>query len=150
MAMDNASPTGNTSTEPVMAMDNASPTGNTSTEPVMAMDNASRPTGNMSSEPTKKARKEKKAKGNGIPERRSMRIQGRLAATGNALVVDPHLLPVKDEGNDPRTYRQAMACDLQKQWKEAMRQEYASLIKNNTFTPVSEANSQPIGCKWVY
>jgi len=74
----------------------------------------------------------------------------------NALVVDPDL-PIKNtrsdlplSGHDPRTYRQAMACDLRKQWQEAMRQEYASLIKNNRFTLVSEANSQPIGCKWVY
>ena len=74
----------------------------------------------------------------------------------NALVVNPDL-PVKNtgsdlplSGNDPRTYRQAMTCDLRRQWQEAMRQEYASLIKNNTFTPVSEANSQPIGCKWAY
>jgi hypothetical protein len=95
-----------------------------------------------STEP-EKAKKRKKAKDNGVPsepERRSMRIQGRAA---KALMVDEAESP--PNGNDPRTYRQAMACNLQKQWKEAMRQEYASLIKNNTFTPVSEANSQPIG-----
>jgi histone deacetylase 1/2 len=36
--------------------------------------------------------------------------------------------------------------------QEAMRQEYASLKKNNTFTPVPQcdANSEPIDCKWVY
>jgi hypothetical protein len=83
--------------------------------------------------------------------RRSKRVKGRKA---DALVVDTDLPnagpPPKD--TDPRTYREAMACSLQKQWQEAMRQEYASLKKNNTFTPVpqSEANSEPIDCKWVY
>ena len=58
--------------------------------------------------------------------------------------------PPKD--TDPRSYREAMACDLRKQWQEAMRQEYASLKKNNTFTAVqeSEVTSDPIDCKWVY
>ena len=76
----------------------------------------------------------------------------------NALVVDPDLPITNTEsnvsgplnGNEPRTYRQAIAGGRQRQWQEAMRQEYESLIKNNTSTPVSEANSQPIGCKWVY
>ena len=32
-----------------------------------------------------------------------------------------------------------------------MRQEYASLIENSTFTPVTDTNGmKPIGCRWVY
>jgi hypothetical protein len=83
--------------------------------------------------------------------RRSKRVKGRKA---DALVVDTDLPnagpPPKD--TDPRTYHEAMACSLRKQWQEAMRQEYASLKKNNTFTPVPQcdANSEPIDCKWVY
>jgi len=124
----------------------------------------------VSSEKPPEQKTKKRKKETSVPTRRSMRIQGQ-AATGGAsagaqgkdsagaqnpvnatLVVDPDL-PITNTSsneNDPRTYRQAMACNLQRQLKEAMRQEYASLIKNNTFTPVSEANSQPIGCKWVY
>jgi len=40
---------------------------------------------------------------------------------------------------------------LQKQWKEAMRQEYASLIENSTFISVTNTNGmKPIGCRWVH
>jgi len=31
-----------------------------------------------------------------------------------------------------------------------MQQEYMSLLKNHTFTPVEHARRKPIGCKWVY
>jgi len=32
-----------------------------------------------------------------------------------------------------------------------MRQKYASLLENSTFTPVTNANGvKPIGCGWVY
>jgi len=67
---------------------------------------------------------------------RSTRLRHRDA---DALMVDANL-PSSD------------GCSLQKQWQEAMRQEYASLNENDTFTPVmeSEANSAPIGSKWVY
>jgi hypothetical protein len=67
---------------------------------------------------------------------RSKRVKGRKA---DALVVDTDLTnagpPPKD--TDPQTYREPMACSLRKQWEEAMRQEYAWLKKNNTFTPVA-------------
>jgi hypothetical protein len=51
---------------------------------------------------------------------------------------------------DPQSYREAMSSSLQRQWKAAMQQEYASLLENRTFTPVEHAHSKPIGCKWVY
>ena len=52
--------------------------------------------------------------------------------------------------DDPRSYREAMNGPLQRQWKDAMQQEYTSLLENHTFTPVEYARSKPIGCKWVY
>jgi hypothetical protein len=52
--------------------------------------------------------------------------------------------------DDPQSYREAMSSSLQRQWKAAMQQEYASLLENRTFTPVEHAHSKPIGCKWVY
>jgi hypothetical protein len=52
--------------------------------------------------------------------------------------------------DDPQSYREAMSSPLQRQWKAAMQQEYASLLENHTFTPVEYTQSKPIGCKWVY
>jgi hypothetical protein len=52
--------------------------------------------------------------------------------------------------DDPQSYREAMSSSLQRQWKAAMQQEYASLLENRTFTPVEHVHSKPIGCKWVY
>jgi hypothetical protein len=52
--------------------------------------------------------------------------------------------------DDPQSYREAMSSPLQRQWKAAMQQEYASLLENHTFTPVEYTHSKPIGCKWVY
>jgi len=53
--------------------------------------------------------------------------------------------------DDPGSYRDALNSSLNKQWKEAMRQDYASLIENSTFTPVTNTNGmKPIGCRWVY
>jgi len=52
---------------------------------------------------------------------------------------------------DPQTYEEALHSALHNQWTSAMQAEYASLIENNTFTPVTDTNShKPIGCKWVY
>ena len=48
--------------------------------------------------------------------------------------------------DDPGSYRDALNSSLNKQWKEAMCQEYASLIENSTFTPVTNTNGmKPIG-----
>jgi len=52
--------------------------------------------------------------------------------------------------DDLQSYREAMNSPLQRQWKAAMQQEYASLLENHTFTPVEYSYSKPIGCKWVY
>jgi len=52
--------------------------------------------------------------------------------------------------DDPQSYREAMNSPLQRQWKAAMQQEYASLLENHTFTPAEYTYSMPIGCKWVY
>ena len=60
----------------------------------------------------------------------------------SALIVDSDL-PITNMGSD--LY---MTCNLLRQWQEAMRQECVSLM-NNIFPPVSKANSQPIGSKWV-
>jgi hypothetical protein len=62
-----------------------------------------------------------------------------------AIVVDAAQSP--PDRNDLQTDRQAVVSALQKQWQEAVTQEYASLNKNHTFKPVSEANSKSISCK---
>jgi len=53
--------------------------------------------------------------------------------------------------DDPGSYRDALNSSLNKQWKEAMCQEYASLIENSTYTPITNTNGiNPIGCRWEY
>jgi len=42
---------------------------------------------------------------------------------------------------DPQTYEEALHSALHNQWTSAMQAEYASLIENNTFTPVTDTNS---------
>jgi len=74
-----------------------------------------------------------------------MRSQSRRAArAGTALAAEV------TTDDDPRSYREAMNGPLQRQWKVAMQQEYASLLENHTFTLVEHARSKPIGCKCVY
>jgi len=84
---------------------------------------------------------------NASPSQRHMltRSQSRRAArAGTTLAAEV------STDDDPQSYREAMNSPFQRQWKAAMQQEYASLLENNTFTPVEYAYSKPIGCKWVY
>ena len=84
---------------------------------------------------------------NASPSQRHMltRSQSRRAArAGTTLAAEV------STDDDPRSYREAMNGPLQRQWKDAMQQEYVSLLENHTFTPVEYARSKPIGCKWVY
>ena len=49
---------------------------------------------------------------------------------------------------EPTSFKEADSHD---EWKEAMQNEYDSLIKNNTWKLVDPPfGTKPIGCKWVY
>jgi len=53
--------------------------------------------------------------------------------------------------DNPGFYRDVLNISLNNQWKEAILQEYTSLIENSSFTPVINSNGmKPIGCRWVY
>jgi hypothetical protein len=41
--------------------------------------------------------------------------------------------------SDPQSYREAPNRSLCRQWMDAMREEYASLLENHTFIPVQHA-----------
>jgi len=56
------------------------------------------------------------------------RSQSRRAARAGRTLADE----VTTDDN-PRSYREAMNGPLQRQWKAAMQQEYASLLENHTF-----------------
>ena len=51
----------------------------------------------------------------------------------------------------PLTIREAMQSEDAVKWKQAMQEEYESLIDNGTwdFTPIPKGRN-PIGCKWVF
>jgi len=63
--------------------------------------------------------------------------------------------------SEPLTYKAALESPQARQWKEAMRQEWQSLVENHTFDIVAKGNTvhtpmtdrtveEPIGCKWIY
>jgi len=67
--------------------------------------------------------------------------------------------------HEPATYEAALKSPQAEKWKEAMRQEWQSLIENQTFETVegshkgispnkltdkSKSTEEPIGCKWIY
>ena len=45
-----------------------------------------------------------------------------------------------DCDGDPRSYREALDSSLDRQWRKAMQEEYASLKENDTFTPVADTH----------
>lgn len=53
---------------------------------------------------------------------------------------------------EPTDYKEAISCDDSEQWNAAMKEEYASLIANDTWEVVRYDASKitPIKCKWVY
>jgi len=67
-----------------------------------------------------------------------------------------------DYESEPLTYKAALRSPQARQWKEAMRQEWQSLVENHTFDIVPKDNDtthksiadtaveEPIGCKWIY
>jgi len=65
--------------------------------------------------------------------------------------------------NEPTTYLAALRSPQAREWKEAIRQEWHTLVENHTFDVVqgTKGNAahestidipreEPIGCKWVY
>lgn len=52
---------------------------------------------------------------------------------------------------DPITVKEALSGPNARQWKEAMDEEYKSLLENNTWEMTTlPANKRAIPCKWVY
>ena len=53
--------------------------------------------------------------------------------------------------NEPSTYKQAISGDDSIKWKEAMNDEFDSLMKNKTWELVPRPTDQKvIGCRWLY
>ena len=54
-------------------------------------------------------------------------------------------------GDEPTTYDEAISCSDRKFWKQAMDDEYGSLLKNKTWELAKlPEGRQPIRCKWVF
>ena len=58
---------------------------------------------------------------------------------------------------DPSSYEEAMASPQKEHWKEAIREECNSILRNNTFAAMGSAvstgmptSNRPIGSKWVF
>lgn len=53
--------------------------------------------------------------------------------------------------SDPQDHTEALQSSKAELWKEAMDEEYQSLLNNNTWTLVDlPKNKKPIPCKWVF
>jgi hypothetical protein len=52
---------------------------------------------------------------------------------------------------EPQNIEEALTCENSKEWECAMREEYDSLMTNNTWTLVPlPAGRKPVSCKWVF
>lgn len=51
---------------------------------------------------------------------------------------------------EPASYAEAIVCDQHAGWKNAMKEEFASLKANETWAYVPTGNENAIGCRWVY
>ena len=51
---------------------------------------------------------------------------------------------------EPGSYAEAIACDQHVGWKNAMREEFASLKSNETWVYVKAGEKHAIGSRWVY
>jgi hypothetical protein len=52
---------------------------------------------------------------------------------------------------EPQNIEEALTCENSKEWECAMREEYDSLMTNNTWTLVALlAGRKPVSCKWVF
>jgi len=72
---------------------------------------------------------------------------GRLVRQNEVL----NLLNAENDISVPESYEEALQSEHSEEWKDAMQKEYASLIKNNTWSLVDLPKGQKtIGCKWVY
>ncbi|HEY0433295.1 MAG TPA: reverse transcriptase domain-containing protein [Chitinophagaceae bacterium] len=59
--------------------------------------------------------------------------------------------PENGNDDDPKTYEEAIHRPDASKWKQAMHEEYQSLMKNGTWSLTdAPENHKPIGCKWVY
>jgi Reverse transcriptase (RNA-dependent DNA polymerase)/Pol polyprotein, beta-barrel domain/Integrase core domain len=61
------------------------------------------------------------------------------------------LAALVSEGNEPRTYKQALRCADAPKWESAMKEELASLERLGTWQIVPRPkNARPITARWVY
>jgi len=66
---------------------------------------------------------------------------------------------ITEDEDEPATYQAALKSPQAEKWKEAMQQEWQTLIENQTFDTVeenlyrvhrNEPMQEPIGCKWIF
>lgn len=78
---------------------------------------------------------------------RNARLETR--SMSNLNVLNYHVAFYAD--NEPQSYKQAMEGDNSKEWTDAMKEEYESLIKNNTWKLVDRPNGQSIvSNRWIF
>jgi len=52
---------------------------------------------------------------------------------------------------EPQNIEEALTCENSKEWECAIREEYDSLLTNNTWTLVPlPVGRKPVSCKWVF
>ncbi|XP_073046157.1 uncharacterized protein [Primulina eburnea] len=74
-----------------------------------------------------------------------------LCKKGLKAVIEAEKLILSKNGDDPKTYDEAIASRNSSFWKEAINNEKDSLLANGTWVLVHlPPNSKPIGCKWVF
>ena len=55
------------------------------------------------------------------------------------------------EIQEPNTYKEAIECNEQDQWRQSMKEELNNLVKNQTWNIVERPKyKNVVGCKWVY
>jgi len=92
-----------------------------------------------------------------------------LGIAGAAEASEDEIETINGPENEPATYEAALRSPQAREWEEAMRQEWQTLLENHTFDTVqgnhsafgtdhdqdqgrrqTEGSGEPIGCKWVY
>ncbi|KAL0335808.1 UNVERIFIED_CONTAM: Retrovirus-related Pol polyprotein from transposon TNT 1-94 [Sesamum radiatum] len=81
----------------------------------------------------------------GIPS--SVSLDDSLASTS----IPEHVEKMTNVGDDPVTFKDAMASLEAKQWKEAVKSEMDSIVSNGTWVLVDlPPGCTTIGCKWIF
>jgi len=87
-----------------------------------------------------------------ISLRRSARLRYPSLGQSAAVVANLQEAGTPDTEGDPLSYREALSQSCSVKWKNAMQEEFASLLQNHTWDYVDSvpADANSIGCRWVF